>query len=345
MSVIAITITASSEQIISGIPVSVSISTSEPATIFYTTDGSTPTTFSTVYTTPIIFPKSFIIDKLSIVLSIFATNGIDSSAVIVNTYETDIVNSDARLMHAPTTNLNNASTTNSLFPFGTNSPNPNFQYLNPADAGATVYNPLIPSTPDGYDGNGNPSAFTNNPNVNNYLLQYSTQNVEGDTPKGVGNLPAKTTVIGLQTPVEYTQEESNRADRLFNPRALVIYQDSTTESDLDPVMIQRSDFSLENPEIVRDGNLLFNTGLDSPSTQGSFVNSHYNPRTNMMTYYYRDNTVNRWIISSSPFENNNPNLGALYQMVFPRSTAPVAGVGNGANYVYKWVPFLYRTLI
>lgn len=344
MSVINITITASLEQIVSGIPTSISISTSEAATIFYTLDNTTPTTFSSVYTTPIVFPTSFIIGKLSIVLSVFATNGIDSSAVIVNTYETDIVNSNARLMHAPTTNLGNTTSRN-LYPFGDNAPNTNYQYLNPADAGTVVYNPIIPIYPDGYDGGGNPGAFTNDPNVNDYLLVYSEQNVEGETPCGVGNLPAKTTIIGSQTPVEYTQEESSRADKIFNPKALVIYQDSTTEDPTDPVCIQRSDFSLENPEIVRDGNLLFNTALDSPSTQGSFVNSQYNPRTGMITYYYRDNTVGRWIISTSPFENNNKNLGALYNMVFARPTTPVAGVANGANHVYKWIPFMYRRLI
>ena len=93
MSVINVTITVSTDQVVSGIPKTVSISTNVPATIFYTLDGTTPTLFSSIYTSPIFLPYT----PLSVILNVMATNGTDSSPVITETYQTDIVNSNARL--------------------------------------------------------------------------------------------------------------------------------------------------------------------------------------------------------------------------------------------------------
>ena len=305
MSVINIIITASATQTIPGIPDTISLGTNEPATIFFTLDGSIPDTFSPIYTVPVVMPQTL----LNVVLSVFATNGVDNSAIITQTYSTTpeqlpAYAAGARISRSATTNLNNASSTNSLYPFGTDGPNPNFQYTGTQNAGITVYNESQPATPSGFDGNGNPAGFVNNPtSVNNTFKQiYSTENSEGEVYPGVGNLPAKTRIIGKTTPMEYVQEQSSTADKIFNPRALVIYQDATMEDPTNPVIINRSDFSLENTEIVKDGVLLMNTALDSPPTQGSFVRREFNPRTNSFTVYYRDNTVNRWIISTFPYQ-------------------------------------------
>ena len=337
---ISITITPSQNQVLPGIPATITLITNTPATIFYTLDGTTPNTYSPVYVAPIIMPDG----PLSLTLSIFATNGEDSSAVITQTYtanESEIPTAaGARLPHSATTPLNNSATGNSLFPFGTSSPNPQFDYLNPADAGITVYN-----SPDavsaGFDAEGKPAGFTNKP-LEDYEFQqvYSTLNYENEQTPGVGNLPATTDVTGSQYPIQFTQEQSSTADKIFNPRAMIIYQDSTTEDPTNPAIINRPYFSLENTETTRDGNLLYNSTLDSPPTMGGFVNRHYNPRTNMMTYYYYDNTVGRWIISTTPFQSNTPNNGALYNMVFGRDSAE----GGGSKY-FLWKPFGRRFLM
>jgi|ERR1700722_316745 len=340
MAIINITITPSTTEVQPGIPATIMLSTNIPATIFYTLDGSSPTTFSPVYVAPILMPSG----PLSIILSVNASDGTNNSATIVQTYTTnpDQLSTDAgaRLPHSATTNVNNASTNNSLFPFGTNSPNPNFQYLNPADAGYTVNNEALPSTPAGFDGEGNPAVFTNQP-LSYYEFQevYSTLNWLNEEEPGVGNLPGQTQVVASSFPVQYSPERSSTSDKIFNPRALVIYQDSTTEDPTNPVVINRPYMSLENPETVRDGNLLYNSTLDSPPTMGGFVNRWYNARTNMMTYYYYDNTVGRWIISTTPYSPTQ-NVGALQNVVFGRNSKE----GGGSKY-FKWVPFLYRTLI
>lgn len=341
MGIINITITESSSQTIPGIPDTVSIATSEPAIIFYTLDGSVPNTYSPIYVGTILMPQNL----LTVTLNIFATNQIDSSAVITQQYVGNasaiITMAGDRLPHSATTNLNNASTNNSLFPYGTGGPNPNYQYLNTADAGTTVYNPALPATSSGFDADGQPDGYTNKP-ISSYQFKqvYSTINVEGAVFPGVGNLPAKVTIIGKSTPVEYRPEISNFADKIFNPRALVIYQDSTTEDPTNPVNINRPYFSMEDQEIVRDGNLLFNSTLDSPPTMGGFVNRNYNARTNMITDSYYDNTVGRWIFSTYPFQPTTKDVGGLSGMVFGRSSP-----GSDGRKYFKWYPFLGRHLM
>lgn len=338
---ILITITESLDQTLPGIPNTIALATNEPSTIFYTLDGSIPNMYSPIYISHILMPQNL----LTVNLNIFATNQIDSSAIITKQYNANkseiSTAAGDRLPHSAVTNLNNNSTGNSLFPFGTSSPEPNFNYLNPSNAGTTVYDQSKAATSSGFDENGNPAGFTNKP-IDSFKFKqvYSTTNNKGEVFPGVGNLPTKTTIIGKQTPIEYTQEQSNFADKIFNPRALVIYQDSTTEDPTNPVHINRPYFSLENQEIVRDGNLLYNTALDAPSTTGSFVNRHYNARTNMMTNYYYDNSTCRWIISSSPYQPTIKATGELYQMVFSRPQA-----NNGVGKVFQWIPFARRTLM
>lgn len=341
MGIINITIIESSEQTIPGIPNTVAITTSEPAIIFYTLDGTTPNTYSPVYVGTILMPQSL----LCVTLNVFATNQIDSSAIITQQYVGDagaiITSAGDRLPHSATTNPNNSSTNYSEFPFGTDGPCP-VQYLNPADAGTTVYNQGNPAaTPSGFNADGYAAGFTNRPTQAYQFKQvYSTTNVEGEVFPGVGNLPAKVTIIGKSYPVEYKREISNFADKLFNPRALVIYQDSTTEDPTNPVNINRPYFSMEDQEIVRDGNLLFNSTLDSPPTMGGFVNRNYNARTNMMTHSYYDNTVGRWIFSSFPYQPTTKDVGGLSVMVFGRS-----GPNSDGRKYFKWLPFQGRHLM
>jgi hypothetical protein len=342
--VISITITESANQVLPGIPSAITLSTNEPATIFYTLDGGIPDTFSPVYVSPIALSDT----SLSVVLTIFATNGIDSSTIITQSYQASIDQlptiSGDRLPHSAVSNLN-SSNMNSLFPFGTPAPLPDSNYLNPADAGTTIFNPKLPATPSGFDGDGNPAGFVNNPSDQTKFNQiYSTSDNEGQVFPGVGNLPAKVEIIGKQSAVEYVQTQSSTSDKLFNPKALVIYQDTTTEDPSNPVITNRPYFSLENQEIVKDGVLLMNSALDQPTTTGSFLKSYHNPRTNMITSYYYDNAVGRWIISSYPFQPNQANVGVLSGMVFRRpSESP--GAINGNGFIFNWYPFLGRKLI
>lgn len=343
MAVISVTITQSAEQVVAGIPKTVSITTNIPATIFYTLDGTDPTLFSNMYTGPIFIP----FDQLLITLKVLATNGVDSSPIVVDQYITNIVDGNARLPHSGTT-AEAGSIVPNAYPFGTPPFQPEQGYTNPANAGpydGAVYDPSLPAIPTGFDGKGNPTGFTNQPyNSSNYQITYTDRDASGNQNSNIGNMPGKTTLpypsdvqpdngqLSGQGP-EQTQQFTN----LFDPRAMVIFQDFSKEDPNDPPQINRQFFTLENPERARDGTFYFNTGLDAAAPiSGSFIRAHYNPRTNTITHYYRDSWSNKWIISTAPYQPTGTFDGNM--------AASAMGTKSGAGVVFEWLPFTRRVL-
>jgi hypothetical protein len=321
MVVISITITASSDQVVSGIPKTVSITTNVPATIFYTLDGSQPTLFSTIYTGPIFLPYT----QFLVTLNVMATDGVNYSPIVTEQYQTDIVDTNARLPHAAT-DMQALPSTQPTYPFGTPPFQPQQTYLNPALAGITVFDPSLPATPTGFGADGYFTGYTNQLwNIENYQIPYSTTDAEGQTGPSIGTIPAKITIPANPDPA-YDGEQTEQFTATFNPRALVIFQDFSKEDPNDPPQINRAHFTMENPERARDGVYYFNNGPDgAPPPSGAFVRSHYNPRTNEITHYYRDSWSNQWIISTAPYVPNGNYDGNL-------SVMPVAWGGR----VIEW---------
>lgn len=330
MAVISISVTESLEQIVSGIPVSVSLSTNIPAMIFYTLDGTTPNLYSNIYTGPI----SISTDSPTAILSIFATNGTDNSAVLIETYQTDILGQDARFSHSGTNaHVNSNQSTIDPAPFGSPPIQPHQQYLGPGEAGLTVYNPEFPAgPPTGYDGQGNPTGFTNNQEkslpTKKFPFIYSDSNFEGMEGYGIGTLPPSTII-----PPKAPPEQSDINSMTFDPRAFVIIQDLTKPVDPNlPPHINRMHFTLENVERTREGNQYFNVGPDAPPVSGTYVRREFNAANNTMKYYYIDTTQNRWIISTVPY---TPKAD---QYNYAASVKSGWGV-RGSNNVYQWIPF------
>ena len=327
MAVISVSIIESSDQVVSGIPRSITIETNIPASIFYTLDGSDPTLFSDVYIGKILLPT----DKLSIILKVFASNGVDSSPILTDIMETNILN-NARLPRSATT-LQSSGVSDNEFPFGTAYFDPNQQFLNPGDAAQNVDNVSLPEIVVGYGADGYANSFSNEPyNFQNYNIKYSTKNANGEMGPNIGTLPYKITV----DPESETPNSTDTYSSMFDPRALVIYQNVSDENPNDPPQINRQFSSFEDPERSRNAALYYNVGLDSPPISGSFVSSFFNPRTNEITYYYRDSLSNQWLISTTPYNPNvafNNNLSGV-----PDSRK------NGSRFVFEWNPFASRKL-
>jgi hypothetical protein len=337
MAIICVTITQSEAQVVSGIPRTVSIVTNISSTIFYTLDGTTPNLFSTMYTGPIFLPY----DKFLVTLKVLATNGVSSSPIVCETYQTNIVDGNARLPHAATT-AEAGHVLPDTYPFGTPPYQPDQGYLNPALSGVTVYNPRRPAQPTAFNADGYGAAYTNEPyNVLNYQIVYTDKNAEGEQGRNIGNIPGYITKpypsdiqpnvsqVGADGP-----EETNQFTATFDPRAFVIFQDFSKEDPNDPPMINRQYFTLEDPERARDGTFYFNTGLDATAPiSGSFLHAFYNNRTGEITHYYRDSWTNRWIISTAPYQ---PNHNASQDLA-------VSAVGRSSK-VFEWIPFARRVL-
>ena len=328
MAVLSITITESSEQVVSGIPKTVTIATNIYANIYYTLDGTTPTPYSSNYIGPVYIPYN---GALSVTLNVFAING-SSSATATETYTTDMVDGNVRLPHASTTAAA-GSVIPDEYPFGDPPFQPNQQFLNPANSGVTVYNEALPAIANTYDGiladgySGPNDGYTNQPyNVLNYQIQYSTSDREGQVGPNKSNVPADVVMMYPPAP----QEQTNEFTTLFDPRAAVIFMDFSKADPNDPVQINRQFFSLEDANTARDGAYYSCRGQDATlPPSGSFIRAQYNADTGMMTSYYRDAWSNRWIIATSPYtppaDGFDGNLSAM----------PV-----GRNrHVLEWIPF------
>jgi len=330
MAVVTITISESSVQLISGIPISISMTTNIPSTIFYTLDGTDPTTSSSVY---IGGELELPTNQTTVVFKVFATDGVDSSSIITRTYQPDIV--ILRQAQDEVDMTTEGPGTLPMFPYGDPTPTLPVVYGNIAEP--PVDAPDVPGIPDGFDGTGT-GTYANETDepITSYEIKYSDSNVLGERGHGIGTRPAEVIIDDPQT--EYRPEFSNPKDRFFNPKALVIYQDSRDEPfDEGTSIINRQYFSLENPEIVKDGILEDTTAYEGLTVTGSLVRTYFNPNDNTMTYYYFDSQVLRWIISTEPYTPNR-ETSILTGLVF-------SSRNQGDQHVYKWRPFAGRRLI
>jgi hypothetical protein len=330
MSLITVTITESERQRISGVPEFVTLSTSIPSTVYYTLDETDPDTSSLVYTGgELALPTN----QPSVTLKIFATNGTDSSAIIERHFRPNIIL--GRMSHDRVVSTGeDCDDCDKTFPYATSTPETG-AWTSVGTDDLIVDKPSVDNIPSGFDADGNPAGGTDL-DLSEYLIKFSDSNrANTERGRGIGTLPSEVTIAPTPAP----PTTSDRNDSLFNPRALVIYQDSRIPPD-DPnvVNINRQFFSLPNAEVYKDGVLLNTTGLEGNVPTGSLLRSHFNPRDNTMKYYYFDSQALRWIISIEPFTPPSARTHGLQNIVFSSRSA-------GDRKVFRWIPFKGSRLI
>jgi hypothetical protein len=320
MAVITIALEQSPIQILAGIPKYVILETNIPSTIFYTLDGSIPDINSNIYIDSLELPTN----NGTLILKILATNGVDSSGVISYTFGNYKKTRDA---HDKVINIIPKPLPGpDLFPFGNNHNSPPYgKYNNIAED--PVNSILETQIPDGYDGNHNISNYTNE-NIEDYDIVYSDQvpnSNKNTTGNFIGTLP---NTLKIYVP-DSTKISPNANNYMFNPRALVIYQDGRFEQkDPDMPLINRESFSLRE-SYSRDGFDFRNSGFDGSGPTGFLVRTAYNAAEQTITFYYRDTETNRWIISKEPITKNPPS--PELNQTFTSSKI--------SQKVFKWIPF------
>jgi len=327
MAVISITVTESPIQKVEGIPATIELSTNIPATIFYTLDGTDPTTSSDIYVSAITMPAWG-----AVTLKVFATDGVSSSSILTEEYGANMTTN--RVPHAKVTLTNTGYAGEDLFPFGDVAPTQPVQYG--ALGGVDVDDPNTTGYSAGYDGTatGTSAAETDEEyNLTNYEIKYSDRDRLGQY-EAIGTLPATVSIVVPPAP----PEQSDANSKMFDPRALVIVQDGR-EPPEDPNIshINKQFFSLTNNERSKDGAYYRTTAFEGAVPTGSLVKYYYNPREDIYTFYYRDADSNRWIISKEPRTASTSR--SISQIAFPSSS------GRAGPKVFQWIPFKRSRLI
>lgn len=321
MTVISLTLTESEEQVIYGVPKTVSVEANIPSTIFYTLDETTPTTESNVYLEPITLPTNV----NSVVLKVFATNGSDESAVLTKNYNPGGRGAGYRYTHAKLAGQPDVILDN--FPFGSNVPLRDIRYS--GAGGEIVDNPEIENIGgDGYDADGNLVKTTDEEIPIRKFIFSETDN-KGQRGRGIGTLPLHSLLIPVPGPISTT---GNANSAFFNPKANIIIQDSTQEEKDGIPFLNKNLYIDSSIYTERSGANLFNNSFEGSNISGSFVRSYFNYANQTLTFFYRNSSNNNWIISTEKFEpsSNNKSLGSM--------------VSGKNNHVYLWLPFQRRSL-
>ena len=271
MSSIVITFTALGEEIISGIPDLVEITTSQPSIIYYTLDGTLPTTFSSQYFEPIQIPT----DAGSVVLSAIAyfLDGYDNlvpSNVLSRTYETDPTDIGERIRR----------------PF----------------AGVMYMYPGGLNIPYWYDYQGDVKIYIDVP-IEEFesALKPSERNEDGsarsDVEGGVTRYITSTRNLPFSQPSDLN---------LFDPKAMHIVIDGRS-SNLDEVRLSNSPHMILNDPTKEFGRE-FRKEADAHHRSAGLAKAYYSRDRETIVFYYFDSITGRSIKSIQHLPRYNPTL-------------------------------------
>lgn len=271
MSVVTLTFIKSEEEISSGIPERVTIESNIPATIFFTIDGSTPTTDSPIYISSVEFPTGV----NSVILKAF---GIDSSneigPTLIQTYAPDLTQIDiARFIGSEGLVVDRAG--------------------------------LGEDIPTGFDADNQPARFIDaDPSEYEFLVSDSDH-------QGIGEgLLIRVKPIREETNPSFKDDNfepfsTPEKAEFFNPTARTILIDNRLENDVK--IIPRPYGSLHNIYQEFGGKRLREP--EATYVSGGFVKRFYDARNKVMVGYYFDHNEGRYVKNIQELPNNIPGFG------------------------------------
>lgn len=276
MSVFSLTFVPSEDEWTSGVPKTVEIESSVPATIYYTTNGTIPNLDSFIYVGAISVPEgteSFILQAFGVD---FSSNVSPILSYTFSANETQLASS--RLIDGDGVVVDSF-----------------------ADQTNTVA---------GFNASGVPGTFidvTEQFVFDNSI--HSDRGVEGTRP---GTLIKVNVPNPQDTPNfndnNFQAESTTQYAATFNPFAKTISIDNRLQNEVQTVM--RPWGSLENIYRETYGTRIIGSADDSCYISGGFVRKFYDRNKGIMTSYYFDHNEARWIRNTSEIPSNiTPTMG------------------------------------
>lgn len=300
MAVVTLTFTQLGEELIDGIPEFVQITSSEPALIFYSLDGSLPTVFSQQYESPIQMPT----DVGSVTLSAvgYTEDGYGNlvpGPVLSEEYSVD--------------------------------PEIGLRVRNAFFEGVTYISPGGSDIPFWYDYQGEVAVAIDIPAEElQSQLKLSDRDAQGNMiSTGVFGDTSRTPWLDTTTtrddPYKAYDSPTGSSDGTFDPEALYIVVDGRNPRSLDDVKVINGPYmSLRNPE-GNYGGIDFVSTDGSNYVSGSLARYMFNRDKGVIVFYYFDSNANRWIKSIQ----NLPEFDTS-KLSYSIMTNPV---------VFKWFTF------
>jgi hypothetical protein len=260
MAVVNLTFTGSEEEIVSGIPRTMTITSNIPSTIHFTVDGTVPTTNSPIFITAFEMPDGL----NSVTLSAF---GIDSDGYL-GPILTQVFSPDSTRIDV-TRNIGLEGFVVDRFIDSTN-------------------------TIDGFDADGNPIRFIDKPIIDLDVIHSAEGRLGIADGAQVEILKPDPADTAFPFDDNFTTFSTNENAQFFNPFAKTIVIDNRLDNDIR--IINRPWGSIRTPRRNDWGQREIG-GVDSTYISGGFVKAFFSAKNNVMVSYYFDHNEGRYVKS------------------------------------------------
>lgn len=257
MAVATLSFIASEQEIISGVPQTLTIESNVPATIYYTLDGTDPTIASSIYIDAISMPEN----ESSVIVSAFAANNDGEGPILTQTFATNA------------THLNRTR--------------------NVDPEGIVVTRSWRDSTiVDRYDADNQPTYIEMEiEDLEIVKKEKGFNGIEEGTVIQV-NVPAPSETASFIDD-NFVQFSTPEVGELFNPEARTIVIDNRKDNDINITL--RTYCILHNEYTEYGGRRIRETTDDANYVSGGYVRRFYSGKNNVMVSYYFDHNEGRYV--------------------------------------------------